>query len=439
MKAITMKKQYIIIGLLAITTLLWLFSLPLTFLNQLSGFFPIRRELILYSGVLAYIMMAACMVLSLRNGWLEQRLGGLDRMYQIHKWTGIASGILLFIHWMLEIIPKSMVKAGWIAAPARRGMRNAAAGFDLKHLAIDLGEWVAYFSLIMIAIALIRRFPYHWFRKLHKVFPVAFILVTIHSVILMPADRWLSTGGLLIALAAVTGCAAAFLSLFGKIGSQRRFVGQVEWIDRLPNGLMLVDCRLNGHGMKHQAGQFAFIRFSGAKDPHPFSIASSGNDPQRIRFCIKPLGDDTNHLYQSLQTGTRVDIEGPYGCFDFKDSANEQVWVAGGVGIAPFLGRLEHLANQQLPPQHIHLFYCTRSHDPSLPRLAELCQRAGVELHIIDRRQGHSLQLSSLELRPQNAALWFCGPQALGDQLEKMWNKLGMSDRQFYREHFSMR
>lgn len=432
-----MKKQYIIPGLILITTALWLTGIPSI---PQPGFWPLRRELILYSGVLAYMLMTASMLLSLRIGWLEQRLGGLDRVYQLHKWTGIGCGILLFSHWMLEILPKNLARAGWITGPVRRAAHSVPVGFNLKPLATGIGEWVTYAMLALIIIALLRRFPYHWFRKLHKVFPIAFLLITFHAAVLIPIDRWLSGGGALIVICAVIGCSAAVISLSGRIGASRRISGQTERVEHLPNGMLQVDCRVNGRGMPHQAGQFAFIRFPDAKDPHPFSIASSGDDPQQLRFCIKPLGDDTIKLAQTLQTGTPVVIEGPYGCFNFHDPAAEQIWVAGGVGIAPFLGQLEYLATQPAQrAQNIRLFYCARRNDPTLGKLRELCQRAGVELQVIDRRQGDALQLEALHPQAQRTALWYCGPLPLGNQLGKIWKKLGMPAQQFYREHFSMR
>ncbi len=42
-----------------------------------------------------------------------------------------------------------------------------------------------------------------------------------------------------------------------------------------------------------------------------------------------------------LRTGTRVQVEGPYGRFDFRKGGARQIWLAGGIGITPFLAWAE--------------------------------------------------------------------------------------------------
>ncbi|MDW7745534.1 ferric reductase-like transmembrane domain-containing protein [Halomonas sp.] len=61
------------------------------------------EQLLTLSGYLAINFMSITMVLATRPGWLESPLGGLDSMYQLHKWTGILAVSLALTHWLIEM------------------------------------------------------------------------------------------------------------------------------------------------------------------------------------------------------------------------------------------------------------------------------------------------------------------------------------------------
>ncbi|WP_192980143.1 ferric reductase-like transmembrane domain-containing protein [Pseudomonas sp. EggHat1] len=77
-----------------------------------SDFWTLRGNSIILSGIVAYSLMALITLLATRPMWLEDLLGGLDQSYRLHKWLGITAGVLVFVHWMMEIVPKSIAKAG---------------------------------------------------------------------------------------------------------------------------------------------------------------------------------------------------------------------------------------------------------------------------------------------------------------------------------------
>jgi predicted ferric reductase len=139
-----------------------------------------------------------------------------------------------------------------------------------------------------------------------------------------------------------------------------------------------------------------------------------------------------------------VSIEGPYGGFDFGDPAEDQVWVAGGIGVAPFLARLEDLAIR--PPSArggVHFFYCVKNAvDAAFPRgLEALCRRAGVSLSLhIDERDGLMNSGDIGELARRAESVWFCGPKAWGDELRlSLLRDHGLRPEGFHRERFEFR
>ncbi|MFA9438599.1 ferric reductase-like transmembrane domain-containing protein [Uliginosibacterium sp. sgz301328] len=429
---------------LVLGVLAWMISLPAEGLGG-TGFWAIRREALLLTGIVAYLFMATAMVLALRLPWIERRLGGLDRNFGLHKWLGIAAGVLVIGHWLCEHGARWLVQAGWVERPSRGGARHGAEWFlsQFNGPAREIGEILLYVLIAMLIIALVRLVPYHWFRRLHKVFPVLFLAATFHSVVLMPPVLWPTVIGVLTAIAAVAGTIAAVLSLAGRIGRSRAHGGVVTEVRRLDDEVIELHCTLEGTGMAHRPGQFAFVTLDGLRDPHPFTMSSSGHDPNTVSFVVKTLGDDTQRMMQQLQVGTRASIEGPYGAFDFREEEQGQIWVGAGIGVTPFLARLEHLAaHPARAPRSIHFFCCAPATSPLAERIRSLCQRAGVTLHWIDQARDGSLDMQRIERvvgHNTRNSMWFCGPGAFGKLLARGWARLGRRSGDFHWERFAMR
>lgn len=426
--------------------LLWaLFSLP-DVTNSAKGFWDWRRALIFLSGTLALWWMSAGMVLAARPSRLEHDFGGLDRLYRLHKHIGIGAGVIVFTHWMLEWLPKNLAKAGFIERPFR-GPRPPKGPADMwVDLAKDVGEWAGYILLALVVVALVRRIPYRYFRWVHKLFPLVFIAGAYHGLMLMPAGFWLQPLGWLTTLVAALGVVPALQALRGRIGAQRRRDGIVEAVTVHAGGVMEVGIRPISRWPGHQAGQCVLADFGDvAEGAHPFTLASAWNPSDgRLSLAIKPLGDYTRSLAGRLKAGDAVRLEGPYGGFTFDEAqGGAQVWVAGGIGVTPFLARLEELAAAGGSRVPVDFFYSSADHGgPGFPAdLPARCAAARVTLHRrhTDRDGPIPSQMVEAHLRP-GCSLWFCGPSAWGDQLEQALTRSGqLALGAFHRELFEFR
>jgi ferredoxin-NADP reductase len=85
-------------------------------------------------------------------------------------------------------------------------------------------------------------------------------------------------------------------------------------------------------------GQFVFLAFGGPDgwQRHPFSVASAPGD-RRLEVAIKAVGDYTRRLRDEIRSGDAAKVAGPFGGFDYKRGGKEQIWIAGGIGITPFM------------------------------------------------------------------------------------------------------
>jgi predicted ferric reductase len=370
-------------------------------------------------------------------------------MYRLHKWLGISGLVLSVSHWLLAVAPKWAIGWGWLERPVR-GPRAAGVDdvirqffMDQRGLAEGIGEWAFYAATLLMVLALIKRFPYRYFFKTHHLLAVTYLVLVVHSVILLTFDDWRSVLGPVMAVLMAAGSVAAVMVLLGRVAARRQVVGEVvatrrhELLD-----VMEVDIAFKGRWPGHESGQFAFVTLHEHEGAHPYTISSAWVDDGRLTFIIKALGDYTRTLAQTVHVNDVVKIEGPYGRFNFQGSSKRQIWIGGGIGITPFISRMKALANTP-DGKTIDLFHTTAIYDPHAISLMEQdAMDAQVRLHVLsDARDG---RLNAARVAAQvpgwrDADIWFCGPAKFGQALRDDFLAMGLASTRFHQELFEMR
>ena len=320
---------------------LWL--LATSFPDQ-WGVFPVRNLLLQLTGTISILAMSACLILAVRPKILETPLGGLDKMYRLHKWFGIIALSGSILHWTSKQFPKWLVKLGLFDGkkPPRPPMQEILTLKDWlatqRHFAEEVGEIAFYVALVLLVAALIKRIPYRWFAKLHILIVPVYLALVWHTIVLANFAYWSQPLGWLLIAALLAGIACSLIALFKRIGNP-----QNATVSALNQNGKLLSLTLNAPKWQgHRAGQFLFLREHG--ESHPVTIASNWQpDNQELTLVIKDLGDYTHRLPQRLNIGDTVQIDGAYGRFDFSDG-EAQIWVSNGIGFTPFLARLNELA-----------------------------------------------------------------------------------------------
>ena len=130
------------------------------------------------------------------------------------------------------------------------------------------------------------------------------------------------------------------------------------------------------------------------------------------------------------------------GRFDFASPQPQQIWVAGGIGITPFIARLQALAHQD-GDKPIDLFYSTAAPDEGfIARLHALAAQARVKLHVLVTQRDGRLDAERIcRTVPAwtRAGVWFCGPAGFGQALREAFGARGLEAGRFHQELFEMR
>lgn len=406
----------------------------------------LHEQVLFATGVLAIGLMSIAMVLATRPVWLETPFGGMDRVYRAHKWSAILAGVFAALHWLTEM-SDDLIKAAFGRSGRPLDERVGGLLEGLRDVGEELGEFAIYVLLAMLLLSLWKRFPYQFWRHIHRAMPVVYLVLAFHAAVLSPLSYWSNPIGAVMAVLLVAGSVAAFWSLAGWVGRRRRHEGRVESVRRMPGPVTEVVCRLDKAWPGHRAGQFAFVCFDRFEGAHPFTIASADHGDGTVSFEIKALGDYTRRLASTLEAGHSVSVEGPYGRFDLGrcDPQARQVWVAGGVGITPFIAWLESLRLDPASAPAAQLHYCVRdrTHDPFVSQLVTLCAAVpSIKLHVHDGIRDERLSASALAQGAQPGEpleVWFCGPQGLATSLRAGLTKLAKGRFRFHQEAFELR
>ncbi len=425
---------------------LWLTTLP--FSGLAVNAFALRPVFLQGTGTLAMGVMSVAMVLATRPMMFERWLGGLDKMYRLHKWLGITALCFACSHWLWIEVPKALVDAGWLVYPTQLAALEPTDPIlkqlqALREPAQGLGEWAFYALAALVGLALLKRFPYRRFFQTHRLLPVVYLMLVFHAVVLTQSSTWTQAIGVLMVLLMLAGTVAAVIVLVGAVDRSRQAVAVVDTVSlHAALEVLEVTVRLKSRWAGHQAGQFAFVRFDAHEGAHPFTITSPWTNNGRLAFLIKDLGDYTNKLPALLKSGDLLRVQGPYGQFSFKGQKQRQIWVGGGIGITPFIARLQQLA-LHLDGKTIDLFHTTTTGDAAaFARLRAAAIAARVRLHLmVDAVDGRLTAERLCAAVPdwESADIWFCGPAGFGNSLRHDLLAKGLAARDFHQELFNLR
>ena len=190
-------------------------------------------------------------------------------------------------------------------------------------------------------------------------------------------------------------------------------------------------------------GQFAMVSLKTADGwhRHPFTFSSGSSEP-RLRVLIKALGDYTGELPELVRPGTRALVSDPHGRFYQHRSTRNQIWVAAGVGVAPFLSWARSLDPHD--PADIDFFYSARGRPPFTGDLQEIARdHPRLRLHLVDTsRQGRMTPqavLAASGKRPDQVTVFVCGPEGLEHEFERGLRAAGVARARVRYEHFAWR
>ena len=391
-----------------------------------------------YLGLVALLGMSFCYILANRFKLLESLFGGQDKSYVFHKWLVLGSLAVIFLHDQIDAEIKSL------GAPT------------MGDLAEDLGGLGFDGLQILLLITVITLIPYALWKFTHKFIGVLFVLSVLHFVWMPKPFELTSPLGLYMLAVCGLGILSYLYTLtsgFARASKRQNPLKRTrpyKVVNKTQTGdTISFELEPIRKGIRHQAGQFAFISFnhSKLKEIHPFTISKAPSKEGTLRFSVKALGDYTRGLPKHLDVGMQANVSNAYGHFGKRLGKNNEVWIAAGIGITPFIAMAQALVEQSNnTDKETHLFYCVQNKEQAV-HLAELEQLAATSsrfnLHLCDSSIGNRITLKTIKDKVnfdlKKASISFCGPTKLRKTLQDWFKSESVPARRFHYEVFEIR
>lgn len=373
-------------------------------------------------------LLVASLLLMLREPRLAAWLGGLEAMYRWHHRSGTLGYALTLLH------PLALAADAWQEAPSRAHLVVAPWAQSWPTL---LG-WAALLLLMAgLGATFAHGIGHRRWRMLHIGLGVAVIVAALHVFVLL---------GDTAATLVVLGLALAFVvwRLLVVDRGLRAPTYRVEQVDHVAQGVIEARLRPLGAALQPVAGQFVLARFLDGEryracgEFHPFTASAVGADGT-LKVAVKALGACSWRI-QEIAPGVLVRLQGPFGDFLADAADAPQLWVAGGIGITPFVAALR----ERPCAQPTTLLYAYRSEaDAAFVDELQAAQDADPNFRLVAVATGSAApELDALLDRVDDLAhrhVQVCGPAGLARALLPRLLARGVAPDRVRHESFDFR
>ncbi len=314
-------------------------------------------------GLVSYTYFLIVLVLSARIRFLD-RLFGHDRVMLFHAIMAILGLVFAFIHHLLkeryltDADLQSRLGSGAIL------VFGIVMGLTLLFMVPNILHRIRLLDRLRLFVNTRLKLDYVFFKVLHNLTAGAVILLSVHVILASSTQE----NNVRLLFMIVTFSLALIMYIYHKF--LRPLINkagelEVQSVARLNEQTIQINMtRLDQSQLSYKAGQFGFFRFYApgiSSEEHPFTFSSSPEQAE-ISLTVKDLGD-YSHSLQALHAGARVLLDGPYGRFTPEPDGPARLFIAGGIGITPFLSLLGHFRQQDTVSPLTLVWACREKQD----------------------------------------------------------------------------
>jgi predicted ferric reductase len=191
------------------------------------------------------------------------------------------------------------------------------------------------------------------------------------------------------------------------------------------------------------------IRNGRVSEPHPFTISSSPTQ-DRLSISVKSVGDFTATIGDT-KTSDRAYIDAPYGAFSFLNhDAQNLVFVAGGIGVTPFMSMMRYLVDNGLDRNVLLIWGNKTERDITFRDELENMVAHMPSLRVVhvmsnqDDWPGETGYVDAKMLERymrgvENPQVFVCGPPVMMPKVINALRDLGVPKQRIHYEQFALR
>lgn len=312
-------------------------------------------------GITSYFLLSVQFLLMSRPKLIDKYFS-LDRLYRYHMFVAVIALIFAYIH--------DLLKGLYFDDSTQTLIGNISL---IIFIAISVFSILLMINKLFFKIRII-----DWFRKLlndtlklkyetkvliHNITVLAEIILFVHVLMSSSVNSNIPLKIIIIIYFVVPlGLYLNHKIIKAHFNKNKKYVVS-DIIRDAKNIVTIKFTHINGEVFDYLPGQFLYMRIYNPhipKDEHPFTISSSPVEKEYVAATIKQIGDFTNSL-SKVKVGDRAYIDGGFGSFSYlKTPSNKKLcFIAGGIGITPFLGMLRYMFTEE-PDREVMLLWGVR-------------------------------------------------------------------------------
>lgn len=390
-------------------------------------------------GMTAAALLIVQLVLSSRLKFLDH-IFALNRMYRFHRINAVLVASLALVHPLLVFAPE-----------------------DITSIPVELKYWPEVLGGMMLILIwcitatgiwrLFLGFRFHRWWLFHRIAGFTLVVILMFHVLFVSDTFESGVPRFMVFLAG-----GVYALLLGWIKLKpvllRRRPYSVARVLKAGQDTYAVDLAArDGNFFQYVPGQFAFITFRSenvSSEEHPFTLSSTPSRPERLQLIIRCSGDWTAEV-GLLTPGDTAHIDGPYGQFSymFRNTHDEFIMIAGGIGITPMLSMLRCMADND-ETRRVTLIWSNRTSDDLVfaDEFEEMEKRLNnfKIIYVFTRQPGSPaggrLNQGSLDAilsgYRRDVPVFLCGPPKMMDDVKRWLTGSGFPRGLIVTEDFSL-
>jgi predicted ferric reductase len=379
------------------------------------------------SGLIGFLFLSI-LILSGETSRLFDKFFGMDKIIKFQRKFALITSFFVISHPVLFILSDSFFLKYLLP--------------DFASIPMALGTFAFYiFIIVSISSVLYKRISYNVWQYIHIGTYFLFFFSFYHAIKIGPDVNNLFVKSLFYLLFFVMIVGIIYRTNYKLKQRKRKFVvKEIRWETKDTFTLVLKP----HEKFKFMAGQFCFLRINKEKlhARHPFTISSSPSE-KTLNFTIKMSGRFTK-VASELKVGEEVVVEGPFGTFTFEDSEKDLVFIAGGVGVTPFMSMIKDNLNRKINNDML-LLYGVRTKNEIIFKKKLDSVKGLNKVYVLSREKGGKVfesghvnkkMIQKYVKNIGNSLFYLCGPQVMMKSIKESLLNLGVREKDIKMESF---